>query len=150
MERFIKNILKEGFEKLFDIDKKRFNKIFISKSLIDQCLEFAKDAYPKEFLAFIDGHIKDNALILDKLLYHQYESSEYSAAPIFQFNYTGFYGSVHSHPSYSNKPSNADIRFFNKLGIVHCIISKPFNIENAKFYDHNGDEIIVEIKEEKK
>lgn len=145
MEKFIKELLKQGFEKLFDLDKLRFNKIVISKDVIDECLDYARASHPKEFLAFLDGKIENNTLLLNELLYHQYEATSQSATPIFHFNYTRFYGSIHSHPSSNNKPSTMDLRFFRKLGIVHCIIAYPYTIDSIKFYNHNGEEIMIEI-----
>jgi proteasome lid subunit RPN8/RPN11 len=144
-EKFIKDIIASGFEKLFDLDKLRFKSICIGKDIIESIIELAIINNPKEFVAFFKGYVKDNKLILDSLVYQQYYATTHSATPIFHFNDTNFYGSVHSHPSYNNNPSQTDIRFFRKIGIVNCIICKPYKVENVRFFNHEGDDINVEI-----
>jgi len=145
VETFIKSILKKTFIKMFDLDKLEFNRILIKQDVIENIIELAKEAHPKEFLAFLDGKIKDNILTITGLLYQEYNATENSAAPMFHFPDKTFYGSVHSHPGYSNKPSLADKQFFRKTGIINIIICKPYLFENIKIYNHNGEEIITEI-----
>lgn len=145
VETFIKNLLKETITKMFDLDKFKFSKILIEQEVIENIVLLSKETHPKEFLAFLDGKIKDDKLIITGLLYQEYYSTENSAAPIFHFPDKTFYGSVHSHPGYNNKPSSADKQFFRKMGILNIIICKPYYLENIKFYNHNGEEIIVEI-----
>lgn len=146
LEQTFKKWLKKGFEKLFELDKLKFNEVIIKKEIIEIIIELAKENYPKEFLAFFQGKIKNNKLNIEQLDYHQYYASESSAFPILQYGKMNFYGSVHSHPSLSNKPSRADIEFFRKTGIVHAIICKPFDFEHINFYNHQGEEIIIKIE----
>lgn len=145
-EDVIKRFLRQGIEKLFDIDKLRFNKIIIKKEVLEEASDYAKNAYPKEFLAFLQGAIKNSALVIDGLIYHEYLASENSAMPIFHFADKSFYGTIHSHPSHNNRPSRADLGFFRKMGIIHCIISNPYTPENMRFYDYNGEEINISIE----
>lgn len=147
IEIFMKNALKNTFKKMFDLDKFEFDKIVVLREVIDNITILSKETHPKEFLAFLDGKIKNRTLVIDGLLYQEYHSSENSAAPIFHFPDKSFYGSVHSHPGYSNKPSVADKNFFRKIGIVNAIICLPYTDTNIRFYNHKGEEIIVEIKE---
>ncbi len=146
LEQTFKRWLKEGFEKLFELDKLKFNEVIIKKEIIESIMHLARENHPKEFLAFFQGAIKNKKLIINQLDYHQYYASESSAFPILQYGKMDFYGSVHSHPSLSNRPSKADMEFFRKTGIVHAIICRPFNFENIKFYNHHGEEIIVKIE----
>ena len=145
VETFIKNALKETLIKMFDLDKFSFDKVTIEQSVIENIIILARETHPKEFLAFLDGKIVDKTLIITGLLYQEYHSSENSAAPIFHFPDKTFYGSVHSHPGYNNSPSSADKQFFRKMGIINIIICKPYNPENIRFYNHQGEEIIVNI-----
>ena len=142
----IKNFLGHQIRKLFEIDKMEFQDIVINKIVINQIIQFAKNSHPKEFVAFLNGEVHNKNLVLDNLIYHEFVSSENSAMPIFHFANKSFYGSVHSHPSYNNRPSVEDIRFFRKTGIVHCIICKPYSDPNIKFYNQNGEEISVKIR----
>ncbi|MGV8150970.1 MAG: Mov34/MPN/PAD-1 family protein [Candidatus Woesearchaeota archaeon] len=137
-----------GLERLFDIDKMRFDNIKVECSVLDDIIDFARNNHPREFVVFMHGTIKNKVLLIDRLLYQEYESDSGSATPIFHFSDKSFFGSVHSHPSGSNRPSRADRHFFRKHGIVHAIIGYPYKKDNIKFYDNDGEEIIVQIKED--
>jgi len=141
----IKDFLVSGIERLFDLDKLKFSRIIIDKEIISSIIELAGINDPKEFIAFFKGIIKDDMLRINQLVYQQYQASDHSAVPIFHFNDRSFFGSVHSHPGYSNRPSNEDLKFFRKIGIVNCIICKPYKEESIRFFNHNGEEISVEI-----
>lgn len=54
-------------------------------------------------------------------------------------------GTVHSHPSYSTKPSEADLQLFRKQGKVHIISAKPFDQSSWKAYNYTGENIDIEI-----
>ena len=142
----IKEFLIKGIEKLFDLDKHYFNEILIEQDVVDDIIDFADANYPREFVAFFHGTIKDKKLIIDRLVYNEFNSTEGSATPIFHFPDKSFYGSVHSHPSGRNKPSRADLHFFRKTGIVNAVIGYPFTKDNIRFYDHEGVEINVTIQ----
>jgi proteasome lid subunit RPN8/RPN11 len=75
-------------------------------------------------------------------MYQHFQSSQTSAAlkAILQ-PLTNAIGSVHSHPSFSNLPSEQDLRFFNKNPGIHLIICHPFKIENIAAYDYQGKKI---------
>ncbi|MGV8141696.1 MAG: Mov34/MPN/PAD-1 family protein [Candidatus Woesearchaeota archaeon] len=146
-ETFIKKLLKGLLENMFDLDKLRFNKVVIEKEVVENIILLSKQNHPKEFLAFLDGNIKNNRLTINGLLYQEYHASTESAAPIFHFPDKSFYGSVHSHPGYSNRPSSADRQFFSKIGIVNIIICRPYDLKSIRFYNHEGEEINVEIEE---
>ena len=144
MTEHIKAILTKFVEKLFDLDKLKFDKIQIRMDVIENMRDLSRQCYPKEFLGFLEGKIENNVLIIDKLMYQEFISNEYSAMPIFHFPQT-FYGSAHSHPSNNNRPSNEDRQFFRKVGIINIIICSPFGINNIRYYNHNGEEINIEI-----
>lgn len=142
----LRNFTINCLEWLFDIDKLRFNQIIMEKNIVDDIIDFAKTNHPREFVAFFHGIIKNKKLIIDGLVYNEYISNEISATPIFHFPDKSFYGSVHSHPGYINKPSKADKQFFHKTGIVNAIICMPYSKENMRFYNHQGEEINVTIQ----
>lgn len=146
-EKHLGRFLKGLIERMFNLDKMRFDKIVITQGVIDSIMEFAKESHPKEFLAFLDGRVKNKRLIIDKLMYQEFVSDNNSAMPIFHFPQT-FYGSVHSHPGHSNRPSNADRQFFSKTGIINLIIKYPYTQKDIRFCNHNAEEISVEIEDE--
>jgi proteasome lid subunit RPN8/RPN11 len=54
-------------------------------------------------------------------------------------------GTVHSHPSYSAKPSKADLQLFRKHGKIHIISAKPFDHSSWKAYNFIGENIDIGI-----
>ena len=50
-------------------------------------------------------------------------------------------GTVHSHPSPSFNPSDADLQLFGKYGRVHIIAAMPFKDDSWQAYDHFGNPI---------
>ena len=54
-------------------------------------------------------------------------------------------GSVHSHPGYSNRPSDADLRFFNHFGAIHIITCLPFDRPSWKAYNLQGERIELKV-----
>lgn len=142
----LKDFFIRGMEKLFDLDKHYFNEIIIESSVIEDIINLVRANHPREAVSFFNGIIKDKKLIIDRLVYNEFNSDELSATPIFHFPDKSFYGSVHSHPSGNNRPSRADRHFFAKTGIVNAIISYPYTKNTIRFYDHNGVEINVKIR----
>jgi proteasome lid subunit RPN8/RPN11 len=132
--------------KFFELHKFDFDKIIISKKVISTIIQFAKTSYPNEFIAFLQGKIENKTLKINSLIYQHFQSSQTSAAlkAILQ-PLTNAIGSVHSHPSFSNSPSQEDLRFFNKNPGIHLIICNPFKIENISAYDYKGKKIDFKI-----
>lgn len=54
-------------------------------------------------------------------------------------------GTVHSHPSYSSRPSEADLHLFSRFGNTHIIVSMPFNDKSWTAYDRQGKIVKLEI-----
>ncbi len=133
-------------EKFFELDRFDFNTIILTKKVVDTIIKFAKTAYPNEFIAFLQGKIENKTLKISSLMYQHFQSSQTSAAlkAILQ-PLTNAIGSVHSHPSFSNNPSQEDLRFFNKNPGIHLIICQPFNIENIAAYDYQGKKLNFKI-----
>ncbi|MCP3682283.1 MAG: hypothetical protein GY861_06295 [bacterium] len=123
-----------------------FNEIVIEQDVIDDIIRTAKETHPKEFVTLLKGEIKNNQLRINGLLYQVYEAS--NDATVMRINLpitSGFLGSVHSHPSHSNRPSEADHIFFNKHGILHLIICMPFEKYNIAAYNRYGEKIDFNI-----
>jgi len=122
-----------------------FNDIIISTKIIQKITDLPKETHPKEFLAFFEGKIGKDIIIND-IFYQPYLANDHSASPRLDIPLTtNTIGSIHSHPSFSNRPSRADRRFFRKNGIVHAIIKYPYNKEDIAFYNNHGEPIEVKI-----
>jgi len=125
---------------------KPLKRIDIKRKVIADVSSFAKDAYPKEFLAFFEGRISKQVLEVQDIIFQPYIASTHSALPRIDFPLTSqVVGSIQSHPSRSARPSNADKNFFRKVGIVNAIIKYPYNMDDVVYYDSEGDEIHINI-----
>ena len=119
----------------------------IKKDCLDLILECAKSDYPKEFggLLRVDSTLKDT--IIELVVLPGTISGDSHA--IFKFHMLpidfSIVGTVHSHPSYSFKPSDADLYLFQKHGKVHIIVANPFKEDSWQAYDYNGEEIPMSI-----
>ena len=126
---------------------REIEEIQVENDLIDEIMSIAKEAYPNEFMALLEGRIQKNVLKITGLIFLPAETSDEGAVMqvFMQPLTTNSIGSVHSHPSYNASPSDADLQFFSKKGIFHMIIAKPFNRENIVAYDSFGNIIDFNI-----
>ena len=117
----------------------------IRRKCLDLILECAKSNFPNEFGGFlrVDDDIKN---VISELVILPGTISGDSHA-IFKMHMMpidfSIVGTVHSHPSPSANPSDADLHLFRKHGRIHIIAANPFNKDSWKAYDHNGEEIEI-------
>ena len=126
---------------MFGLEKKKFTEVHVDHELIEEIIDIAKESYPNEFSAMLQGKIKDDVLKIDGLIFLPGAASESGAVmEIFMMPMlSDAVGSVHSHPGYSAQPSDADLQFFSKRGYFHIIIAQPYNEESIRAYDSYGD-----------
>ncbi|MBN2459799.1 Mov34/MPN/PAD-1 family protein [Candidatus Woesearchaeota archaeon] len=133
-------------ERLFELDKFVFEKVIIEQEVIDAIVELAEQTYPKEFIAFLEGKVKNKVLRIYRLNYQEYIANPSYTVYKMDFPITSdIVGTVHSHPGPSNRPSKADLQSFSKKGIVHLIISMPYSSSTIQAYDMNGNMIDYEV-----
>ena len=119
----------------------------ITRKCLKLILECAKSDYPKEFggLLRVDTNAKDT--ITEIVILPGTVSGDSHA--IFQLHMVpidfSIVGTVHSHPSPSFHPSDADLHLFGKFGKVHIIVASPFDENSWKAYDYNGDDLEINI-----
>ena len=130
-----------GFlSKIFGNDDEEFSEVRVDSEVMDSVIYYAKKAYPYEFLAFFDGKIIDKILYITGLIFIPGETGETGAVvhtdliPVT----TKYWGSVHSHPGPSARPSDADLMTFSKNGYFHMIVCLPYSLETFKAYDRYG------------
>ena len=103
-----------GFLKRF-FGIKQFNEVILSEKVIENIINLAKDAYPKEFIAVLKGKVTKKKLKITSLIFQRYQASYRAAAIKFELPIlSGSFGTIHSHPSYSNRPSNQDLNLFTR------------------------------------
>jgi len=107
----------------------------------------AQNTYPNEFMALLGGNKKEKKVeelvVLPAIYGKNFSSLRTDLVP---FD-SSILGSVHSHPSKNNFPSNADLGVFAATGEIHLIIAYPFGIENIRAFARNGKETEFQITE---
>lgn len=119
----------------------------ITRSCLDLILECAKSSGPNEFGGLLRVALDDKNTIDEIVLLPGTVAGESHA--IFQLHMRpidfSIVGTVHSHPSFSFRPSNADLHLFQKHGKVHIIAAKPYAEDSWKAYNYNGEEIEMDV-----
>ena len=119
----------------------------IKRECLTLIFECAKSNFPNEFggLLRVDTESKDT--IIEVVILPGTVSGDSHA--IFQMHMRpidfSIVGTVHSHPSPSARPSDADLHLFSKYGQIHIITASPFDEESWKAYDYSGKEVEVGI-----
>lgn len=133
-------------EKILGTSKSNFEEIHIDREVIDEIMNIAKESYPNEFMALLEGKIKDNVLKITGLIFLPVDTSNEGAVMqvFMQPLSTNSVGSVHSHPGPNASPSDADLHFFSKKGLFHIIIAEPYTMESIRSYDSFGN--LVDFK----
>jgi len=116
----------------------------ISIDFIDGFNEAARSTYPDEFLCMtrqFDGVITEMVMLPGTVFGDEHSFLNTWMAPI---DYS-IAGSAHSHPGYSNRPSDQDKDFFGNMGGVHLITCQPYDRSSWQAYDCHGEPIELEI-----
>lgn len=129
---------------LFDFTKRMKPVKAIRKRTLRMILEASKSIYPREFAAMLKA---DKGVIKELWLIPGTESGETSA--IFRMHMMPaepkVVGTVHSHPSDSYEPSDADLDLFRRFGYCHIIACEPFDMRSWACYDGHGNERELDV-----
>ncbi|WP_409199775.1 Mov34/MPN/PAD-1 family protein [Methanobrevibacter sp. DSM 116169] len=135
------------FSKIFKNNNKKFNEVKVDREVIESFLFYANESYPREFLALLEGQIKDEILYITGLIFLPGETSDTGA--VLQTGLLpptmNYWGSIHSHPGPSARPSGADLSTFSKLGVFHMIVCLPYSFETIIAYNKRGEEVPLNI-----
>ena len=116
----------------------------IRRKTLRMILEASKDTYPKEFAAILRA---EEGVIEELLLLPGTVSGDVHA--IFQLHMLpidfSVVGTIHSHPSGSYNPSDADRQLFSHFGRVHIIVGHPYTERTWRAYDHDGKPRAMDI-----
>jgi len=120
-------------------------KVFgIRRKTLRMILEASKDTFPKEFAAILRA---EEGVIEELLLLPGTVSGDVHA--IFQLHMLpidfSVVGTIHSHPSGSYNPSDADRQLFSHFGRVHIIVGHPYTERTWQAYDHDGKPRAMDI-----
>jgi len=116
----------------------------IKRETIEMILEASRDIHPNEFGAILRA---EEGVITEIMLLPGTLSGSRSA--IFQLHMLPIdftvVGTVHSHPSGSISPSEADIALFQKFGYIHIITGVPFDKDSWRAFDLYGEPLDLEV-----
>lgn len=128
---------------LLGTDKKIFHEVCIDQEVLDEMLQIAQESYPNEFVAMLQGEVKEDVLHIHGLLFLPGETSDSGAVVnLFMMPLVDeSIGSVHSHPGYDGSPSEADLHFFSKNGLFHLIIAEPYTEYSVYAYNSFGEKV---------
>ncbi len=119
----------------------------IKSATIDAILHAARHTHPNEFIALLGGNKKEQIIeelvILPAIFGREHALLHTGLLP----PNSKTVGSVHSHPGYSNEPSEEDLDTFQDLGTIHLIVCEPYSISTIAAYDTNGQKTRFEITE---
>jgi proteasome lid subunit RPN8/RPN11 len=118
--------------------------IRIKKELLETLFALGKSQHPNEFLAILkikNGIIEEFELAPGTISRETSASFDTYMMPLD----TNMAGSAHSHPSGAVRPSDADLRFFPKVGRYHIIIGAPYNDDTWRSFRANGEPFVMEV-----
>ena len=119
----------------------------IKRKCLDFILECAKSSYPSEFGGLLRVDTDEKHTIVEIVILPGTISGDSHA--IFKLHMLPIdftiVGTIHSHPSVSFHPSDADALLFRKYGKVHIVVAYPFTDSSWRAYDHNGNELEIEV-----
>lgn len=120
-------------------------------SITHHCLslicESAKSVYPNEFAGLLRVDEERKHVISEIVLIPGTISGNRHALYRMHMKPVDFsiVGTVHSHPSGSFHPSEADLQMFRKYGRINIIIANPYTLYSWRAYDGNGDVVDMHI-----
>jgi proteasome lid subunit RPN8/RPN11 len=116
----------------------------IEREVLEMVNESAKETYPNEFVATLRA---EEGVITEVLLLPGTIQGTHSGVLLLHMLPIDFsvVGTVHSHPSYSNHPSEADLALFGRFGNTHIITCLPFDLNSWQVYDYSGKPIELEM-----
>jgi len=119
----------------------------IPNNVLELILHASHSSYPNEFGAVLRGEgskIKEILLLPGTL---QGRDSVLYRMNMLPMASKGI-GMVHSHPSGSNRPSEADLQMFSRYGNVNLIIKYPYqSVSDVAAYDSEGNRLEITIIE---
>lgn len=123
-------------------------KIVLTREIVDSIITYAKSWHPNEGILILQGKKEKNVIRITGLIIPPFSSHGpfYSGFPVYELPFDlSYIGTIHSHPSGSNRPSLEDLNHF--FGLVSLIICYPYDAGNIGGFDRNGNMIDVETQD---
>ncbi len=123
-------------------------RIILTKEITDSIITYAKSWHPNEGILIVQGKKEKNVIRITGLIIPPFSSHGpyYSGFPVYELPFDlSYIGTIHSHPSGSNRPSLEDLNHF--FGLVSLIICYPYDVENIGAFDRNGIKMEVDTED---
>ena len=117
----------------------------IKRGCLESIIIAARNVYPQEFFSMLGGKNKgiEELVVVPAVFGDDFSSYRLDLVPMDR----SIIGTVHSHPSPANYPSDADLDSFEKFGEVHLIISYPYDFNTIRAFDDKGKKLSLRVVE---
>lgn len=116
----------------------------IEREVLDLIIESARNAHPNEFAGALraeGGVITTVLLVPGTVQGSRHAILRMNELPIDRT----VVGVVHSHPSNSARPSQADLMLFGQHGHTHIIIHHPYTVDTWLCWNHRGERVKLDV-----
>ena len=121
--------------------------VHIPSNILDAIYAGAKELYPRESFLLLRGKKSKGIISVTDLVLAPFAAHEEGAVHFNPYMFAGDFsivGTVHSHPSGNNSPSDTDLNYF--FGRVLMIVGYPYEGKGCiAAYDSNGDNVPIEV-----
>ncbi|MEK6924333.1 MAG: Mov34/MPN/PAD-1 family protein [Candidatus Micrarchaeota archaeon] len=123
-------------------------RVIIPASVLDSCLEGARNSMPCEFLALLSGGLSASEAVVESVYLAPLAESDEGSVFFSDWHVPlglKVIGSFHSHPRGAALPSRQDLRAFGNEGGVHLVACSPFRRGDAAAFDSRGRKLELKI-----
>lgn len=121
--------------------------VHIPSNILDAIYAGAKELYPRESFLLLRGKKSKGIISVTDLVLAPFAAHEEGAVHFNPYMFAGDFsivGTVHSHPSGNNSPSDTDLNYF--FGRILMILGYPYEGKSCiAAYDSNGDKVPIEV-----
>ena len=121
--------------------------VHIPSNILDAIYAGAKELYPRESFLLLRGKKSKGIINVTDLVLAPFAAHEEGAVHFNPYMFAGDFsivGTVHSHPSENNSPSDTDLNYF--FGRILVIVGYPYEGKSCiAAYDSNGNKVPIEV-----
>jgi proteasome lid subunit RPN8/RPN11 len=121
--------------------------VHIPSNILDAIYAGAKELYPRESFLLLRGKKSKGVISVTDLVLAPFAAHEEGAVHFNPYMFAGDFsivGTVHSHPSGNNSPSDTDLNYF--FGRILMIVGYPYEGKICiAAYDSNGEKVPIEV-----
>jgi proteasome lid subunit RPN8/RPN11 len=119
----------------------------VPSNILEAIYQGAKELYPRESFLLLRGKKSKGVISVTDLVLAPFAIHGEGQVHFNSFMFNGdlsLVGTVHSHPSGNNSPSDTDLNYF--FGRVLLIVGYPYEGKDCiAAYDSNGDKLPIEV-----